>query len=93
MPEFTPGPWHVHDEDGYWFIYGHNDFQIHNTFNAGGNPEGRFMAEANRNLIAAAPELYEALEVLLGDCAAIGVEPFGAERARAALAKARGSTE
>jgi hypothetical protein len=50
----TPGPWHVYNDNGYWYIYGADDFQIHDRFNAGGNAEGQAMAEANRSLIAAA---------------------------------------
>lgn len=44
----------------------------------------------NADLFAAAPDLLTACEALLADCRAAGVEPFSAERARAAIAKAKG---
>ncbi len=53
----TQGPWHCVDEDGYWYIYGPNDFQIHNSFNSN-DPA---LAEGNRNLIGHAPADIAAL--------------------------------
>ena len=47
----TPAPWHCADEDGYWFIYGSNNFQVHNTSNSADLKT----AEANRLLIENAP--------------------------------------
>lgn len=43
----TERPWHVHCDDGYWYIYGPNDFQIHNTFNSTATDK----IEANQRLI------------------------------------------
>ena len=49
-------------------------------------------AEANANLIAASPELYEALEAMYNDFTKNGGRIYGKslEAAKAALAKARG---
>jgi hypothetical protein len=100
---FTSGPWHadfgevfrIRETDGSSVAY--TQF-VH--------LRGRRDTEevtANANLIAAAPELYEALDALLKGCAVIAEKtginaeaeclafvdsPFA--RARAALAKARG---
>jgi hypothetical protein len=67
--KFTPGPWRVADadhegiaDDDYKFIaagsecYGHGE---------GGFEIAGYMGTANARLIAAAPELFEALEKLL----------------------------
>ena len=55
----TPGPWHCVCDDGYWYIYGSNDFQIDNTFNST-QPK---TVEANRTLIESAPDLLEACKL------------------------------
>ena len=95
--KFTPGPWRYEYEDGYCGeLIGANGGMIC-TFTDEPN-------EANANLIAAAPDLYEALkEVLLAE--RLGTRPpetaMQAEekldrikhaviKAEAALAKARG---
>ena len=92
--KWTPGPWRVDSR--------HVGLMIES------DPHGpRALASistpiddidrANAALIAAAPELYEALEALTKDeeliLAAHGIEPSGnrlVKQARAALAKARG---
>lgn len=89
--KFTPGPWALRDRDvmvdrGHWQI-------VENV--QAGSPALGGSAEANGLLIAAAPELYEALDALLGATEVLpGYEHeiFTAEldAARAALAKARG---
>lgn len=55
----TPGPWIVEDDDGHWYIYGPDGFQIHNLFNSA--LRGRAVAEGNRLLIANAPTDIRAL--------------------------------
>lgn len=99
--KFTPGPWEVFNGDGCTnpgieaegqsiVVYGsRDDCGIH----------GKDLAEieANATLIAAAPELLQALEgmagIWLSTCSAMGWDPehlpqYG--EARAAIAKARG---
>lgn len=68
----TPGPWHVNNDDGYWYIYGPDNFQIHDQFNTSGNAEGRAMAVANAALIANAPsDLAYLLDALAAAQAAL----------------------
>jgi hypothetical protein len=85
--KFTPGPWTVGGNGG--FI---NQLQIHPTIGCayGAGDE----VKANAHLIAAAPDLYEALEDLICLCE-VGLKSdydINAELAdaRTALAKARG---
>lgn len=101
--KFTPGPWVAVDEgrgrDRNWCVmvpeesrFGPYIATIHNTADH---------AKANAHLIAAAPELYEALEAVLD--LRENTSPFGGElqadridrtieAASAALAKARGES-
>lgn len=79
----TPGPWR---HDGYRFYYGDSDeswgeFKHDDVFNI-----------ADADLIAAAPELLEALERLLGVVrfSPQTMEPLPFAAARAAIDKARG---
>lgn len=53
----SEAPWTCLDRDGYWYIYGANGFQIHNTFNSSDIK----IAEANRRLIEHAPTDLAAL--------------------------------
>lgn len=85
----TPGPWHYQDR---------SDAYTHIVRNAEGNsiivyaPQStRPEAEANARLAAAAPELLEACQMMLGIMALKNWEgdPV-AEKARAAIAKATG---
>lgn len=78
-PKFTPGPWYV---DGT-FVTNDEDLDICSM--------GDVAWEANAHLIAAAPELYEALRDLIAYCDPTG-DYIDDELvwARAALAKARG---
>lgn len=86
-----PPPWTVDDNRE-----GHEGMLA--VFDANGRPVVYVadMEEAgggdlrNADLFAAAPDLLTACESLLADCRAVGVEPFSAERARAAIAKAKG---
>ena len=86
--KWAPGPWEFNYCDGS-LVSGPNDIgyvEVKGWFQLG-------MGEANAHLIAAAPELYEALEALLETCHA---EPHGEKErmaARAALAKANGGGE
>ena len=97
----TPGPWWVYNEgsrfpgiearlNGTVVVYG-NDNEIEGV-------KGRTHAEAiaNARLIAAAPELLAALEMVLEyaeDCAADrGERPGCIDHARSAVAKAKGQS-
>lgn len=105
---FTPGPWHYGDEDesvvGVHYVDVHAGEYCTASYRCTASVEGPFVdgefgpldeeTRANARLIAAAPELYEALEALVKE--ANGFElwqrPYGTlEPAMAALAKARGA--
>ena len=88
-PKWTPGPWRVETSgrgslcvasDDAW-ICGELDNQPHEMRTS--------EAEANAHLIAAVPELYEALQNVIRE-ADRKTDAFN--RARAALAKARGES-
>lgn len=89
-PKWTPGPWQLRSEDlrggRYWCVIlpgCEESTDLHEDDNG----------EANSRLIAAAPELYEALAVMLGMLNTSenpGDVLFACKQARLALAKARG---
>lgn len=95
--KFTPGPWK-------WQKAGEDDQpylapDILLVAYDGGGPDGVDPSDAaNAHLIAAAPELYDALEAALAQwddtCGRIldASNPHWSNTARAALAKARGAT-
>lgn len=90
--KFTPGPWMVSDE-----VHGKGEGIVHikakyeeiavSWRNAINGDYDEFLA--NAHLIAAAPDLYEALSLLLSQ-----IDPWlaGYQEAEQALAKARGIT-
>lgn len=80
--KWTPGPWTAYSFNGNWFVAFESDdsgpaLRVGSWFG---------QREANATLIAAAPDLYEALELMVSKV------PFGdePEYALRALAKARG---
>ena len=93
---WTPGPW------GYYraisVLEGNGNFNVHSD----AEPELaqtwvaqvvlREDAEANAQLIAAAPALYEALQELMDELQRARIAPLVGDKARAALAQARGKT-
>ena len=94
----TPGPWFAHDFSG---VSGGNEVvasdycvscttpdHITVAFMGNGLRCAREEWEANAQLIAAAPELLEALEEVLGWETLCPIDVY--EQARAAIAKARG---
>jgi len=104
MSEFTPGPWRVGMKNGHNanIVFNENDKGIAAVYGLAlhrkvdEQPEDAAEEIANANLLAAAPELYEALDVLtlvvgltpiLGDKAAL---QEAVDIARATLKKARG---
>ena len=88
-PNWTPGPWTATSEDnGEWGIDSEN-WGIAVVAACAGmeDPNGR--SDANAHLIAAAPDLYAALDALIdGRNWSMSSEKFDA--AKAALAKACG---
>lgn len=100
----TPGPWSIEDPMGpeiISIVRGNDpqswiDIAQIGTVGEGGDDRRYLEHMANAHLIAAAPELLEALETLLGDYEAMlgdGVcmnPPQQAVIARAAIAKAKG---
>lgn len=100
MSEFTAGPWSVphfaNDESGcscaYVFSESQRGFGSVATVSFGGEDEDYETAKANARLISAAPELLEALQVLL-DYAESGWDYFPdcAINARKAIDKALAS--
>ena len=102
---FTPGPWHVgtpHPQNACAYVIGANGEEIAVLYGAGQaeqNADGMWgpqpRREATADLIAAAPELYEALEGLLEDFEKQMKNPshhipFNYSKAKKALAKAHG---
>lgn len=104
MSKHTPGPWsvpHSADEEsgcscGYVFSESQRGFGAVATVPFGGEDENYPLAKANAKLIAAAPDLLEALQPFL-DFADRELDLHGdvipesiIEAARAAIAKAKG---
>lgn len=91
MSGFTPGPWKDGIEIPLKAISCERaGFAL--VFINTGSPKRDEQAQANARLISAAPELLEAIEALTANYA--DVEPGGSknvDKARAAIAKARGT--
>lgn len=93
--KFTPGPWeaHVHPQKTW---VGAADASLGSLAVADVSPIGKAgdQVVANGHLIAAAPDLYSALERAARwlDCYCEPGEVCPLHQARAALAKARGET-
>lgn len=101
MSAHTPGPWLITDSGTFVYALngrGSNRFWL-SVSAAGPDHATQAEREANARLIAAAPELLEALQWYVdNDGTNIGQpgnEPYeaGLNRARAAIAKATGETE
>lgn len=97
--QFTPGPWRYGPATNYSGLYiaPGNRYPILAALHENGRCEAiNFpgQTEANARLIAAAPELYEALEELLSATKEVGYVHYAPMRrkAEAVLAKARGET-
>jgi hypothetical protein len=83
--EYTPGPWTV--------ICGVDGAVIHNGVTISSVCDGATAWKANSRLMAAAPELLEALEMALGAVEYFDEHegaPMLLDAVRAAIAKARG---
>ena len=85
----TPGPWMVNDAKGRRWIETRGDDAIAQVLK---DDCSRETFDANASLIAAAPDLLEALQGLIDDCGfgRIIFDTPAATRAREAIAKAIG---
>lgn len=97
-PAFTPGPWEFVTSEWYGFSAIWNPDTRQEVLVTGGRNDGDHpitwmgeeLSEADRCLISAAPDLYEALQNLLGFSGSPKSMEFemAKDEARAALAKA-----
>lgn len=93
MSKHTPGPWEIeeHYHFGYRWISGPEHSQLAQVVWCMEYEDRSLGCEANAHLIAAAPELLEALENLLkvheGEG---GTQHHAGDMARTAIAKAKG---
>ena len=90
--KFTQGPWKLLQEHSPADEYGH---WYHRIIAGAGYSEDGFDLSGivnphDAHLIAAATDLYEALEDLMAHAAYIGISSHYEKKARSALAKARG---
>ena len=100
MSDYTKGPWHckpnangVYGADGYAVTY-----PVHQAITVLGSDDQSHQwvnrnAEANARLIAAAPELLEALEDIIEQLDTCEGGYYVSAAARAAIAKAKGETK
>jgi hypothetical protein len=96
QPKWTPGrwvaKWSKYEEGNFIVQAGMPTNRVLAQFDGDGDgPDGQSLADAH--LIAAAPDLYAALDGLLGLLDAGSLYEPQAYAARAALAKARGETK
>ena len=95
-PAHTPGPWDVEPKGSRHFVDGADGLTVAYLDRAG--VRERSEIEANARLIAAAPELLEALEAVLPDLEHyVATHGPGPDKrlaaARAAIAKAKGGAQ
>ena len=88
QPKWTPGPWRADGDTYNRVVWSDADNRV--CFMAHSNGLDDIRDIATSNLIAAAPDLYAALDGLLGLLDAGSLYEPQAYAARAALAKARG---
>lgn len=99
MSKYTDGPWEVDPDDRPGMDYNNHVISAQTSericFMAHGGPSRQDEYDANARLIAAAPDLLEALKAVLpegwGDDDTMDHIP-GVKQARAAIAKALGGT-
>jgi hypothetical protein len=92
--KWTPGPWSVADDGCIRCSDANADYLIYASPWRSDAWSGDVQAIANGTLMAAAPDLYDALNRMLANYRSDGSEASerDIEIARAALAKARGET-
>jgi hypothetical protein len=90
MSKHTPGPWEIegHYHFGYKWISGPEHSQLAQVVWCMEYEDRSPSCEANAHLIAAAPDLLEALEIALD----FAGDAWWAEKAEAAIEKARGES-
>lgn len=94
--KFTPGPWVLADRYGEEALVSksNNEAVAYAAWRGGSQCDLAFNSKADAHLIAAAPELYEALLLMADEASMADVLGYGwdvaREKARTALAKARG---
>ena len=93
QPKWTPGPWRYDRTNGSPTTGEHMIAGAKPGYLAEVRDCGSGDVRANAHLIAAAPDLYAALDGLLGLLDAGSLYEPQAYAARAALAKARGETK
>jgi len=88
MSKHTPGPWEIkrHPDSCYKYISAPEHLALAQVVWCVEEEDRSPACEANAYLIAAAPDLLEALEIAL-DCAG---DAWWAEKAESAIAKAKG---
>ena len=98
MGKYTPGPWTVDESHINGSINaGKRHVALANFYNCHDEEMRvtRDQQKANTQLIAAAPDIYEALKIILeypyGDASPLD-DPLVMERARAAIRKAEGES-
>ena len=101
MGKYTPGPWAFdwEDDNRTWAIVKSPTGKIVANVNTESGPyiaplvSDKMPAQANAQLISAAPDLFEALKIILeypyGDASPLD-DPLVMEQARAAIRKAEG---
>ena len=85
-PKFTKGPWNVDTGDPYLITADCDGLMVAETDNA--DRKDDVEAEANARLIAAAPEMHEALRFVSEKCQLYGAADAARAKIEAALAKA-----
>ena len=92
QPKWTPGPWRVLNDEAIKVASSDGSLATVTHIHLRGRRDTSEV-EANAHLIAAAPDLYAALDGLLGLLDAGSLYEPQAYAARTALAKARGETK
>jgi len=91
--KFVPGPWRVRINNGNILVVGPNNIHIGTSECKDRFPTNKGTQAANARLMAAAPEMYQALKTLLFNCRhgnGLEAQYQALDKAESALAKAEG---